>query len=446
MVFAGIYPVHELKITGNKRTKGFVIERELLVSLNESYPETGDGNITSLLLKSQDRVLNLNLFNTVNITYELLQGSEGKNYVVTIAVVEKWYVWPIPFVEFSDRNFNVWGNLNFNTERTNYGLYVFNYNMFGRNHTLKTKMKTGYNSKLGLEYRIPFISRKTQWGINTLIERASQNEVWYQTRNDSLQFFQNGNKNIIQTTKAHVILSKRLNPFTQFFCGVNFQHGQLDTAVPTDDYFINNQRFQRDYGINAELRYDQRNNIYFPTKGKYLSVQIETSAWQNSGTVYNASITSKAQRFDKLSNKWYSALSVYGQYNTQKNAPYANRKILGYDEIVRGYEHYVIDGTVGWKTNAALRYNLMEKDIGLKFIPIKNYQVLPLNVFVEGYLENGFANFESSDASNKLNANALFSMGLGVSTIFYNDRILRIEYSLNSLREGGFFVHFKKAI
>jgi hypothetical protein len=40
----------------------------------------------------------------------------------------------------------------------------------------------------------------------------------------------------------------------------------------------------------------------------------------------------------------------------------------------------------------------------------------------------------------------LFSMGLGVSTIFYNDRILRIEYSLNSLREGGFFVHFKKAI
>lgn len=442
-VSAETYPIHSISISGNDRTKDFVISREMLVIVDSVYEQN---NIQELIDVSKNRILNLNLFNKVDVNCQLIENNDIPGYAIQVTVVEKWFVWPIPFVEFSDRNFNVWGNLDFDPERTNYGLYVFNYNLFGRNHTLKTKMKTGYNTKLGVEYRIPFLSRHTDWGLNTLIEYASQNEVWYETQNDSLQFYKNGRNNLIKNTQARVELTKRITPFTRVFYGAYFEHGQLDSTVPTNDYFINNQRFQRNYGIHFKIEYDERDNIYFPTKGQYGSLKLGGNAWQNKSAFLNGVIESRLQRFDQLSSKWYSALSLYLQYNTSDQAPYSDRKLLGYDEIVRGFEHYVVDGTFGWKTNAALRYHLLEKDVKLKFIPIENYKILPLNVYVEGYLDGGFASYFDSRASNTLNSSPIYSAGIGLNTLFYNDRLLRLEYSLNSLAEGGFFVHFKKAI
>lgn len=435
--------MHSITISGNDRTKDFVILREMLIENDSTYAEN---QIEGLLDISTNRILNLNLFNQVDIAHQLIEIEGILGYVIKVEVIAKWYVWPIPFVEFSDRNFNVWGNLDFDPERTNYGLYVFNYNLFGRNHTLKTKMKTGYNTKLGIEYRIPFLSRHTDWGLNTLVEYVSQNEVWYETRNDSLQFYKNGRNNLIKNTQAKVELTKRITPFTRVYYGVNFEYGQLDSTVPTNDYFINNQRFQRKYGVHFKLEYDERDNIYFPTEGKYGSVTLGGNSWQNKSAFLNGSIESRLQRFDQLSSKWYSALSLYLQYNTSDEAPYSDRKILGYDEIVRGYEHYVVDGTFGWKTNAALRYHLLEKDVQLKFVPIENYKTLPINIYAEGYLDGGYATYLNSRSSNTLNGTPIYSAGLGLNTLFYNDRLLRLEYSLNSLGEGGFFVHFKKAI
>lgn len=435
--------MYGISISGNDRTEGFVILREMLVKVDSIYPES---QIEELIKTSTDRVLNLNLFNQVKIDYTIAESDQGSGYNVAVVVVEKWYAWPIPFVEFSDRNFNVWGDLDFDPERTNYGLYVFNYNLFGRNHTLKTQLKTGYNTNLGIEYRIPFLSRNTQWGLNTMVKYASQNEVWYETKNDSLQFFRNGQKNLIRNTQARVELTKRITPFTTVRYGMNFEHGQLDTSVPINDYFINSQRFQRKYELYFKIEYNNRNNIYFPTKGKYGSVSFGANTWQNKDHQFNGSIESRLQQFHELSYRWSSALSVYFQYNTNQNAPYSDRKLLGYNEVVRGYEHYVIDGTFGWKTNAAIRYHLINNELILNIIPIENYKKLPVNIYAEGYIDGGYATSNNTRSSNQLNQQPIYSIGLGLNTLLYNDRLLRLEYSLNSLGKGGLFLHFKKAI
>ncbi len=443
---AASFPVQRITIIGNAHTKDFVILREMLVQVDSMYSETGENNIVQQIQLSSQRILNLNLFNDVDITYQLEETERGYGYTIAVEVVEKWFIWPIPFVEFSDRNFNVWSNFSFDPERTNYGFYVFSYNLFGRNHTMKTKLKTGYNTKIGIEYCIPFLSKRTNWGLNALVEHATQNEVWYETRNDSLRFFRNKSKDLVQSTQARLELTKRITPFTRVYYGVNFEYGQLDTSVPINDYFINNLRFQRKFGLYFGIDYDKRNNIYYPTDGDYGSFTLQASQWQNNGQLTNVSAETRLQRFSQLSGKWSSALSLYVQYNTNDLAPYADRKLLGYGEIVRGYEHYVIDGTMGWKTNAALRYHLVEKVLNMNFIPIENYVKLPLNVYLEGYIDGGYAHYTSSHQSNALNGQPLYAVGMGINTLFYNDRLLRLEYSLNSLAEGGFFVHLKKAI
>ena len=47
---------------------------------------------------------------------------------------------------------------------------------------------------------------------------------------------------------------------------------------------------------------------------------------------------------------------------------------------------------------------------------------------------------------NTFQNNLQYSTGISLQTLFYNDRVIRFEYSLNALKESGFYVHFKKAI
>ncbi len=95
--------VSKITITGNTKTKEHVIRREILIQEDSAYTST---RLKDLIAQSENRVLNLNLFNTVNITRDTI--SDRDFITLEIAVVEKWYIWPIPFVEFSDRTFKGW--------------------------------------------------------------------------------------------------------------------------------------------------------------------------------------------------------------------------------------------------------------------------------------------------------------------------------------------------
>lgn len=438
-------PIRSILIEGNEKTKDFVIKRELLFHEDSFY--SYDESFEQLITLSQSRITNLNLFNKVTILPEVDSTNHYEVCIkIVIRVVEKWYHWPIPFVEFSDRNFNVWGNLDFDPNRTNYGLYVFNYNLWGKNHTLKTKLKTGYNTKLGLEYRIPFLSESNNWGIKTLIDYSSQNELWYETINDSLQFYKNGKNNLIKNTQASIEVSRRITPFTNIFISTQYQYDQIDSSVPTNDYLINNARSQNTFKTQFRVEIDKRNNLFYPTEGSYLSADMTGLLWTNKSHAYNLRMGFKMQKFTKISSTIYTALSCHTQFNSNKNPPYSQRKILGYQESIRGFEHYVVDGTSGLKGNAAIRFHTLKSNLSLPFIPFKNYQELPLNMYLEIYSDAGYVDYNFSNETNQLVNAFLYSGGLGLNTLFYNDRILRLEYSLNSLKEHGFFVHFIKAI
>ena len=279
-------PIRSIQIEGNEKTKNFVIKRELLFEEDSFYRY--DKHFERLISLSKSRITNLNLFNKVDIetTIDSLNHYEVCIKIV-ISVVEKWYHWPIPFIEFSDRNFNVLGNLDFDPKRTNYGLYVFNYNLWGRNHTLKTKLKTGYNTKFGLEYRIPFLSQESNWGIKALMDYSSQNELWYETINDSLQFFKNDKNDLIKNTQAAIEVSKRLTPFTHFYLSTKYQYDQIDSSVPTNDYLINNAKDQNTFAIQCRIEIDKRNNPFFPTEGSFMSVDMTELLWANQSRAYN---------------------------------------------------------------------------------------------------------------------------------------------------------------
>ena len=99
-------------------------------------------------------------FNFVDFT-PIIKKSE----VDILKVTERWYVWPYPIFEISERNFNVfWDSLrhsNFQDfSRLNYGVFLNWYNFRGRNELLKIKYRKGYKEHYLFEYDIPYLNQE----------------------------------------------------------------------------------------------------------------------------------------------------------------------------------------------------------------------------------------------------------------------------------------------
>lgn len=433
--------VNAVEIQGNKRTNNWVLEKEIAFTLNKA---TEQETLLRQLEFTKNRLLNLNLFNAVDVEFK-----KGDSSTVVIDVVEKWYIWPIPFIEFSDRNFNIWQGLDFDKSRTNFGLYLFNYNLFGNNHTLKVSLIDGYHQKFAVNYRVPFLHPNSDIGMIINAAYTSQNEVWLKTIEDKLQFYSTGQNNLIEEQNYSVAFSKR-NALPEFiYAGMGFARTEVSDSVVQEEkpieYLAHAKRKQDEIYLFGAYEWDTRDNRYLPMEGAYLNVGVQGSRLGEG--LMNLGVYTKAQKFSAITNNFYMALSGSFSWNSNDSLPYHNYKALGYERSVRGFEYYVIDGHASVLLNSALRYHLIkEPHLSLPFIPFENYNFLPINVYLEAFIDFGRSFSNRVIIRNELPNTNLVSTGIGINTLFYNDRVLRFEYSYNSLNQTGFYIHFKKAI
>ena len=98
--------ISEIIFTGNNITKDYVLNRELEFEQFETYKiEEFDKKIKS----SKENLLNLKIFNFVEISKKIIKNNDLiKKASITVKVTERWYVWPFPILEISERNFNSW--------------------------------------------------------------------------------------------------------------------------------------------------------------------------------------------------------------------------------------------------------------------------------------------------------------------------------------------------
>ena len=97
LLYSGNYSikVDSVKLTGNNITQKDVIIRELTFGI-------GDTVNSKILNYNSERVYSLGIFTIVTlIAYRVNQC----NYIL-ISVDESWYIYPIPFINFEDRD---WG-------------------------------------------------------------------------------------------------------------------------------------------------------------------------------------------------------------------------------------------------------------------------------------------------------------------------------------------------
>ncbi len=123
--------VSKITIIGNKITNSNIILREIVLSKDSSYDAS---TLEQKINESKINLVNLKLFNFVDVSHLI-----NENQVeIIINLTERWYIWPFPIIEISERNFNTWWNefkdSNFSDfSRLNYGAFLIWENFRGKN-------------------------------------------------------------------------------------------------------------------------------------------------------------------------------------------------------------------------------------------------------------------------------------------------------------------------
>ena len=138
-----LFTITSLNVSGNQRTKDFVILREVPMSIGQKLDTIEFNKLSEEAVRN---ITNTALTNFVEITYDKV---DSNSIAVNIKVLERWYIWPNLIFELKETNFNSWWE-NKDFERINYGFSIDDLNFRGRREKLSIRFQNGWTRKIGI--------------------------------------------------------------------------------------------------------------------------------------------------------------------------------------------------------------------------------------------------------------------------------------------------------
>lgn len=434
--------IDNIFIIGNKVTKSKIILRELDVAIGKTYAYN---ELQELLLVDKNKIQNLRLFNSVEIT--ILDLSQTKVDIV-IQVKERWYTFPAPIFDLVDRNFNDWWqNRDGDLGRTNFGVKLFRNNFRGRNEQLRLTVQFGFTRNFSLVYKIPYIDRSQRHGLSFLFDYAENNNIAFQTE-DHIQSFYDAEE-LLRTEQTYGVGYSFRNSFYTFHrVNLSFNYNTVTDTVTTlnPEYYKNGATSQRYFTLHYAFTYDKRDFNPYPLKGKRLDFDIFKRGLGLFDDLNQWDVNLSLSQYHKLGKKFFLANYSSVSINLPSEQPYANFNALGFrKDLVRGYELFLIEGPRYALNRTTLKKRILSTKKRVGLIPIEQFREIPLDIYLKTYLDMGYVhNYDNYTISNRLADRYLFGTGLGLDFVTYYDTVIRLEYSINRENEAGLFFHLKK--
>ena len=133
-------------------------------------------------------------------------------------------------------------------------------------------------------------------------------------------------------------------------------------------------------------------------------------------------------------------LKTFGDINS-----YYFENALGYDEVNRGYEYYVINGQDYCLFKNSLKWNIVPNKVKtINAIPFSKFKKVHYSVYADIFYDSGYVWDSNYFTQNNFLANQyIYSAGVGLSFITYYDKLLILEFSVNKFGEAGIFINFE---
>lgn len=437
--------IGNITIEGNKTTKSFIITRELTFSQGDTIERSV---FETMMKQSEKNLMNTSLFNFSDIeTNADSLNPEIQN--IFISLTERWYLWPVPIFELAETNFNTWWQGK-DFSRTNYGIYVVKENFRGRKELIRFKLQLGFTEQFALQYQVPYINKKQTLGVSVTAGYWGNHEVNYGTLLNKRQFIKINEKYMREEKYSRLTFTYRKKLYTSQLLELQYIDGEIaDTiAVTAPDYFKNGTSKMKYFYLLWQFRHDKLDYKPYPLEGYYYGIDLIKyglgilPSEPNTLTAYFS-----IAKHHAVSPRFYFSNGAYLKLNFFKPPSYSFQRGLGYDDFVRGYEYYVIDGQNYGLLRTNLKYLLLKSnEEKVPLIKNEKFGKFFYSVYLNAFLDLGYVNDNLYFKENPLANTLMQGTGIGLDFMTYYDMVLRAEYSINRMREPGFYLSFKKAI
>lgn len=431
--------VKSLLVTGTKKTKVYIVYREIQF-------KKGDSIIISDLLKelrqARYQVYNTTLFNEVN--FELV-AVDTSNVNITVHVTERWYLYPVPQFQFVDRNFNEWWTTykrSFN--RVNYGLKFVHYNFSGRRDQLRIYLINGYTRNISFSYNAPYSNRALTNGFSIGAGYSQNREIAYITDStNKTRFYKKDDftRNIFYASAGFTI---RRGLFKKHFFSIGYSHQKVDDSIINvrynPHYFKDPVTSKKIIDLSYVMQYSNVNNIAYPLKGMTWFIAVSKRGLGFTGGLNMLTLEGGLNKYFDMGKNWYSSIQLNGKVRLPFDQAFINQRGLGYgDNYLRGLEYYVIDGVATALVKSTIKKKIVAFKIPFRLFP-KLFTSIPFTIFAKTYADAGVA-YNKKAYYSYLNNRFLYSGGFGIDILTLYDLNLKFEYSFNQLKENGLFLH-----
>lgn len=437
----GPYVVAGCSVEGNRSTLPHVILREMVLREGDTVATTEQ--LYYLLERSRQNVWNMGLFNSVRVLPTFLGGAE---VFITVTVTERWFYWPTPIFKYSDPNFNTWW-LTRDFRRTCYGAFLYRYNMRRRNETLYAKVQLGYTREFALRYRFPYIDRHMRWGMAFGAGNTRQEEITLGTRGNKREFITLRGSDTRTEWRGELELTYRPGHDQRHAFRTGYASATvLDTVRRTyPNYLPGGAAASTFLSVGYTFTWDRRDSRVFPLSGDQWIVKVDRYGLGPAGRNAPDVTTFYAgyMRIWRSGPRWSMGGSLRAKASVAGELPYYLQQGLGYDDYVRGYEYYVIDGEhyVLGKLNA-LWALVTPREYVFERMRSDNFRTLYLAVYLNAFADLGYVRDTRYADANFLANTWQKAAGIGVDVVTSYDQVMRVEYTVNGEFERAFYLHF----
>lgn len=430
-------------INGNKKTKDYIIFREMELKPGDSVIIA---NLVSKIEKDRQHIYNTTLFVEVQAEPIIINAFD---FDININVKERWYIFPLPELQFVDGSINQWlSKYKGDLSRLNYGLKFTHYNLTGRKDQLRVHLLNGYTRTIYFNYKAPYSNAALTDGFSIGAGYFQNREMPYKTdyNNNLVNYKKNNFVRNSWNVQLSYTIRKAIKKSETF--GFNFTHLKIDDSVITQKYnpfYFNKTSATVDFAdFFYTLQYSDVNNILYPLTGFSGSISLAKRGFDFSGGINSFSIRGEYDRYWSLGKKWYASTQLQGSIKLPFDQAYINQQALGYgNAYVRGFEYLIIDGVAYATSKFNLKRELFNFTVNTIFKKSKIFNKIPFHIYAKTFADMGYS-YTKEEFSSRLNNKFLYSGGIGLDIVTIYDVQFRIEYSVNRFGQNKLFLHNEK--
>ena len=437
-----VVTIKSISIFGNLKTKKEIILRELSFKTDEQYTAEV---LQTKIEGSNNNLRNLELFNFVVIS----KTKQGNSVNIRIDITEKWYFWPYPIFEISDRNFNTWwdefsANNYSDFSRLNYGIFFTWENFRGRNELLQFKIRRGFKEHYLFSYQIPYFNKKKTIGLNTNVQLFRRKKTFYNTSNNELFYYENNDEYTSKDYDVNLELLFRKGVHKKHkMTGYYFNSRVADSiTIKNPNYLQNKQNSGSYFKTTYQFTNEHRDYTVYPLHGSLFEVEA-SKYFEGSSPINHTELKARFEKYIEPRNRFFIGSSFATKLSSTDDQAYCVQNGFGFEDYVRGYEYYVIDGQQFWLSKTALKYEIVEKiTFEIPYVKMKQFKKSHYSIYLGVFSDMGYIYDLPNKETNPMQSKLLWGKGVSLDYVTYYDKILRIEYSINHLGEKGVFLHF----